>query len=44
MRLDNEAMRAIRVAAPYAPFPDQWGELEKLNINATFEYGMGRIY
>ncbi len=40
-RLDNEAMRAIRVAAPYAPFPKDWGALEKLHIKATFIYQFG---
>ena len=40
-RLDNEALRAIRVAAPYAPFPKDWGALEKLNIKATFIYEFG---
>lgn len=37
-RLDNEAIRAIRVAAPFPPFPDQWRGLERLNIRATFRY------
>lgn len=40
-RLDNEALRAIRVAAPYPPFPKDWGSLEKLNIKATFIYEFG---
>ena len=40
-RLDNEAIRAIRSAAPYAPFPEGWGSLEKLNIKATFIYQFG---
>jgi len=43
-RLDNEAVRAITAAAPYAPFPKSWGELERLNIRATFEYGGRRIF
>lgn len=40
-RLDNEAVRAIRVAAPYPPFPKDWGSLEKLHIKATFIYQFG---
>ena len=40
-RLDNEALRAIRVAAPFPPFPKDWGALEKLNIKATFLYEFG---
>lgn len=40
-RLDNEAMRAIKAAAPYAPFPKDWGALEKLHIKATFIYQFG---
>lgn len=40
-RLDNEALRAIRVAAPFPPFPKDWGALEKLNIKATFIYEFG---
>lgn len=43
-RLDNEALRAIKVAAPFAPFPKGWGGLERLNITATFEYGGRRIF
>ena len=43
-RLDNEAVRAIQEAAPFAPFPKSWGGLEKLNIRATFEYGGRRIF
>lgn len=41
-RLDNEAIRAIKVASPYNPFPDSW-ELEKLNIRASFEYRYSRF-
>ena len=37
-RLDDEAVRAIRVASPFPPFPKQWEGLEKLNVNATFRY------
>lgn len=40
-RLDEEAMRAIRTAAPFAPFPEGWGALETLNIKATFIYEFG---
>lgn len=40
-RLDNEAMRAIRVASPFPPFPKDWGSLEKLHIKATFIYQFG---
>ncbi|NIT14568.1 MAG: TonB family protein, partial [Candidatus Dadabacteria bacterium] len=29
-RLDNEALRAIKVAAPYVPFPKTW-DLDRLN-------------
>ena len=36
--LDNEALRAIKVASPFHPFPKSWGKLEKLNVKATFEY------
>ena len=43
-RLDNEAVRAINAAAPFAPFPASWGGLEKLNIRATFEYTGRRIF
>lgn len=43
-RLDNEAVRAIKAAAPFAPFPNSWGGLEKLNIRATFEYTGRRIF
>lgn len=39
-RLDNEALRAIRVAAPYIPFPKAWN-LERLNIRAGFIYSFG---
>lgn len=40
-RLDNEAIRAIRSAAPYSPFPEGWGSLERLHIRATFIYQFG---
>lgn len=41
-RLDNEAIRAIKVASPFNPFPDSW-DLEKLNIRASFEYRYSRF-
>ncbi|HSE82984.1 MAG TPA: TonB family protein, partial [Thermodesulfobacteriota bacterium] len=37
VRLDEEAIRAIRVAAPFSPFPESWS-LEKLNVRAVFRY------
>jgi protein TonB len=37
-RLDDEAIRAIRVASPFPPFPNQWAGLELLNVRATFRY------
>lgn len=41
-RLDDEAIRAIRVASPFNPFPESW-ELERLNIRASFEYRYRRF-
>ncbi len=38
--LDNEALRAIRAAAPFGPFPSDWREKE-LRIKARFIY---RLY
>jgi protein TonB len=35
--LDNEALRAVKAAAPYDPFPPQMGD-EAWNILATFHY------
>ena len=35
--LDNEALRAVKTAAPYDPFPRQMGD-EPKNISATFRY------
>jgi protein TonB len=35
--LDQEALRAVKAAAPYDPFPPQMGE-EPWNIRATFRY------
>jgi protein TonB len=37
-RLDDEAIRAIRIASPFSPFPKSWGGLERLNIRAEFRY------
>ncbi|HEX3034093.1 MAG TPA: TonB family protein [Thermodesulfobacteriota bacterium] len=37
VRLDEEAVRAIRVAAPFSPFPESWN-LERLNVRAVFRY------
>jgi len=39
-RLDDEAIRAIRVANPFSPFPRSW-DLERLNIRAIFRYSFG---
>ena len=38
--LDDEALSAIRLAAPFYPFPTSFGSLEKITINASFEYIM----
>ncbi len=40
VRLDDEAVRAIKVAAPFSPFPSTW-ELDRLNIKAVFLYKFG---
>ncbi|GAB4440423.1 MAG: energy transducer TonB [bacterium] len=34
---DNAAMKALRDASPFAPFPDTW-DIERLNIEGTFIY------
>jgi protein TonB len=39
--LDNEAIRAIREAAPFAPFPERL-KFERLNIRAAFYYYASR--
>ena len=39
--LDNEAIRAIREAAPFAPFPQRM-QFERLNIRAAFYYYQSR--
>ena len=41
--LDDEALSAIRLAAPFYPFPTSFGSLEKITINASFEYIMEAI-
>ena len=35
--LDESAVRAVKNAAPFPPFPEDWS-LERLHIRATFEY------
>jgi protein TonB len=35
--LDNEALRTIRAAAPFLPFPPEFS-IEKLHVLASFEY------
>lgn len=35
--LDDAALKALRDAAPFAPFPATW-EMERLNISGTFIY------
>jgi len=35
--LDNEALRAVKTAAPFDPFPPQMGD-EPWNISAIFRY------
>jgi protein TonB len=39
--LDNEALRAVKSAAPFDPFPPQMGD-ESWNIHATFYYHSSR--
>jgi len=39
--LDEEALRAIKTAAPFDPFPPQMGD-EPLNINGMFYYNLPR--
>ena len=41
--LDEEALRALKLAAPYDPFLAQMGE-EPMNIQATFRYDMPRYF
>lgn len=35
--LDDEALRTIRAAAPFQPFPQEF-TIERLNVSASFEY------
>lgn len=35
--LDDEALRTIRAAAPFLPFPSEFS-IEKLHVSASFEY------
>jgi TonB family protein len=41
--LDDEALRAVKVAAPFDPFLPQMGD-EALNIQATFHYDLSRRF
>jgi protein TonB len=41
--LDNEALRAVKTAAPYDPFPRQMGD-EPWNISAIFRYQSPYFY
>ena len=41
--LDDAALSAIRLAAPFYSFPTSFGSLEKITINASFEYIMEAI-
>ena len=41
--LDNEALRAVKTAAPYDPFPRQMGD-EPWNISAIFRYQSQHLY
>lgn len=36
--LDDAALSAIRLAAPFYAFPKGFGSLERITINASFEY------
>lgn len=36
--LDDAALSAIRLAAPFYSFPKKFGSLERITINASFEY------
>lgn len=36
--LDDAALSAIRLAAPYYPFPKDFGSVERITVNASFEY------
>jgi protein TonB len=41
--LDNEALRAVKAAAPFDPFPPQLGD-EPWNISAIFRYQSPRYF
>jgi protein TonB len=41
--LDNEALRAVKAAAPFDPFPPQLGD-EPWNISAIFRYNSPYYY
>jgi protein TonB len=41
--LDNEALRAVKAAAPFDPFPPQLGD-DPWNISAIFRYHSPRYY
>ncbi len=40
--LDKEAIRAIKIASPFNPFPKSW-RLERLHVRASFEYSFQRF-
>lgn len=39
-QLDDEAVRAVKIASPYPPFPKSWG-LKRLHIIGEFNYILG---
>ncbi|MBI2002302.1 MAG: energy transducer TonB [candidate division NC10 bacterium] len=41
--LDEEALRAVKLAAPFDPFPSQMGD-EPWNISASFHYNLPRRF
>ncbi|MBI4735460.1 MAG: energy transducer TonB [candidate division NC10 bacterium] len=41
--LDQEALRAVKLAAPFDPFPSQMGD-EPWNISASFRYNLPRRF
>jgi protein TonB len=41
--LDDEALRAVKVSAPFDPFPPQMDD-EALNISASFYYNLPRYF
>jgi outer membrane biosynthesis protein TonB len=41
--LDEEAMRAVRAAAPFRPIPGHIGK-QRLDIIASFEYHDSRLH